>query len=145
MIQEKTGHAVKVTSGHRCPTHNRYADPSSFNSTSKHQIGAEVDFYVKGMEESPLTIIQLIQDFYAEEESQAMRTFQRYEKGNTNVSTPPWYNREVFLKLFLEDEGRDADNLHPFPYICIQVRWDRDRSERVVYDWNRAQKGYLRR
>jgi len=136
-IQEETGSRVVITCGHRCPAHNRYSDPRPFNQTSKHMIGAEADFYVQGMEGEPESIIELIQEFCPD------APFERYYKENTDVSTPPWYNRELFVKLYREDEGRDLDNRHPYPYIGVQVRYDRDLEERVVYSWERA-RAYFR-
>ncbi|MBS0622647.1 MAG: DUF882 domain-containing protein [Verrucomicrobia bacterium] len=127
-IQEKSGKRVVITCGHRCPQHNRYADSSSFNSTSKHMVGAEVDFYVQGMEQKPEEVVELLLRHYQE-------PAQRYYKDNTDVRTPPWYNREIFIKLYQEDEGRDFDNRHPYPYISIQVR-------AIPYSWPAAHRNY---
>jgi hypothetical protein len=138
-VQEQTGKRVIVTSGHRCPAHNTYADLSKDNRTSKHQIGAEVDFYVQGMEDTPLAVVELLMGFYQGKEFGA---FQRYEK--SDVSTKPWMNQEIFIKLQLSHEGRDIDNRHPHPYITLQVRYDREAKERVSYDWKKANLGYAR-
>ena len=48
-IQAKNHKRVVITSGHRCPEHNAYTDPSTENQTSKHMLGAEVSFYVQGL------------------------------------------------------------------------------------------------
>lgn len=138
-VQERTGHKVIITSGHRCPQHNTYVDPGRGNQYSKHMIGAEVSFYVEGME--PLAIVEIIQEYYKDTE---YALFKRYE-GETNVSTPPWSNKEIFIKLFKESEGRNGDNQHPYPYLSIQVRYDRERGEAVTYSWAQANKGiYLK-
>ncbi|MDN3505869.1 MAG: hypothetical protein P0S96_01405 [Simkaniaceae bacterium] len=145
-IQEKTQKQVIITCGHRCPAHNIYSDKSKFNTTSKHMIGAEVDFYVKGMEWNPDGVIKLIKDYYNEHprfRSDKRFKFQRFEK-DTNVSTLPWYNKEVFVKLFKKDEGRDFDNDHRYPFIAIQLKWDRESDEPVQYNWTKAFNGYLR-
>lgn len=146
-IQTHTGERVLITCGHRCPEHNTYADPSPLNRSSKHMIGAEVDFYVQGMEHQPHKVVQLIIDYFKQKEPyrghKEYEDFLRYDK-ETNVSTPPWYNKEIFIKLFDKTEGRDLDNQHPYPYLCIQVRFDRDLSEKVVYSWDRALHGYKR-
>lgn len=134
-VQEATGMRVVITCGHRCPVHNRYSDPRPFNRTSKHMIGAEVDFYVQGLEEEPERVVALLEAYYME--NRALE-FERYHKENTDVATPPWYNREIFVKLYLPDEGRDGDNRHPYPYIGIQVRRDYETDEPVVYSWERA-------
>ncbi len=141
-VQQKAEKKVVVTCGHCCPTHNTYLDPSPDNATSKHQIAAEVDFYVKGLEGDPQKVVDLLLAYYADKPE--MGKFERYTKGETNVRVQPWSNKEVFIKLFHADEGRDLDNSHGYPYISIQVRWDRDKNERVVYNWNTARQ-YLRR
>lgn len=147
-IQSKTQKKVVITSGHRCPEHNTYVDPSLQNSYSKHLIGAEVSFYVKGMENDPLAIIEILSDFYKNEspyKDKEHYPFQRYEKKDTNVMIPPWYNKEVFIKLYDKLEGRNFDNRHPFPYIAIQIRYDESSNERVNYSWDKAYKNYLRK
>lgn len=145
-IQMKTGKRVVITSGYRCPEHNAYVDSSKDNQVSKHQIGAEVSFYVQGLENQPDKIVKLIQDYYKDKygDKKEFVEFKRYEKENTNVSTQPWYNKEVFIKLFKKQEGRDFDNRHPYPYISIQVRYDLEKEQRVNYDWNTAFRNYLR-
>src|SRR3990172_327163 len=65
-VQSKTHHNLIVTCGHRCPVHNSYADNSTYNQASKHMIGAEVDFYVQGMEQQPEAIVKIIMDYYQE-------------------------------------------------------------------------------
>lgn len=144
-IQQKTEKRVIITCGHRCPKHNAYTDYSSYNWSSKHMLGAEVDFYVEGLENDPLSIVTLIQKYYSETFSKSTEytQFQRLEQANLNVATPPWYNKEILIKLYLEEEGRDGDNQHPFPYIGIQVRTDRTSNAKVIFDTNQAQ-NYLR-
>lgn len=137
-LQAKTGKRVIVTCGHRCPAHNTYSDPSIYNRASKHQIGAEVDFYIEGLENDPEQIISLIQDYYPS------KPFDRYQKGNLNVRTQPWFNKEIFVKLYHSDEGRDLDNQHPHPYISIQMRYDLTENKHITYTWDKAFKGFLR-
>lgn len=148
-IQDKTGKRVIITSGHRCPIHNTYVDPSKENQYSKHMIGAEVSFYVQGFEEKPMQIIQIIKDYYLKDPAYkndlAYQQLQRYQKENTNVRTQPWLNKEIFVKLFEKDEGRNFDNRHPYPYISLQVRFDKQKNEAVTYSWPKANKNYLRK
>lgn len=147
-LQAKTGRAVVITSGHRCPSHNTYIDSSVENQVSKHQIGAAVDFYMEGYENSPEKLIELIGDYYREQPEwkgdTAFFPLQRWTKESHGVSCQPWYNRELFIKLYRADEGRNDDNCHPWPYLSLQVRWDRLRRERVEYSWKRAFYGYYR-
>jgi hypothetical protein len=145
-IQKKTGKRVIITSGHRCPSHNTYVDPSPENRTSKHQIGAEVDFYVQGMEDRPEEIVALLMHYYQETPGyqKEYQVFTRYDKSDARVAIQPWMNKEVYIKLHQKDEGRNLDNRHPHPYITIQVRYDTQKNERVVYDWQKANKGYSR-
>ena len=144
-LQTKTGKRVVITCGHRCPDHNTYSDPSPNNQYSKHMIGAEVSFYVQGMEENPETIVQLIQDYYKSYDKKDFAEFKVYEKEDTNVTTPPVYNKEIFVKLFKKKEGRNFDNRHPYPYISIQVRYDRDKDSKVTYSWKEANQNFLRK
>lgn len=147
-IQMKSGKRVVITSGHRCPEHNSYCDPSPSNQYSKHMIGAEVSFYVQGMEDSPEKVIKWIQEYYLENPKYKGQKdyleFKRYEKEDTDVSTLPWYNKEVYVKLYKKNEGRDFDNRHPYPYISIQVRYDQELQERVIYSWDKAYRNYHR-
>lgn len=141
-VQDKTGKRVVITSGYRCPEHNTYVDPSPSNQTSKHMIAAEVDFYVQGMENRPQEIVNLLINFYKTEKG--FGEFTRYEKSDAAVSTQPWMNKEIFVKLYKSNEGRNFDNRHPYPYIGIQVRFDREKNSRVAYSWDQAFRGYHR-
>ena len=147
-IQRKTGRRVVITCGHRCPAHNTYADCSKENRISKHQIGAEVDFYVQGMEERPLEIVGLAMQYFQESPVYAndkeYLDFQRYTGSDTQTAIQPWFNKELLIKVYQKDEGRDQDNRHPHAYICFQVRFDKKSKERVVYSWGQAHKGYPR-
>lgn len=134
-IQEKTECKVIITCGHRCPVHNAYVDSAPANQHSKHLIGAEVDFYVQGMEQNPQEVIHLLMQYYKE-------PFQRLEK--TELSTQPWYNKEILIKLYKKNEGRDWDNRHPYPYICIQVRHDNALNEKVTCSLQKAFNSYKR-
>lgn len=139
-IQNQTGKRVVITCGHCCPEHGLYIDPS--NRTSKHLIGAEVDFYVQGLEFCPEKVIGLIMLYFKEnakyENLKNFQEFKRYQKEDTNVSIQPWFNDEVFIKLVKKTEGRDFDNRHLYPYISIQVRYDWDTKQKVSYSWDKA-------
>ncbi len=141
-LQKKTGRRVVITCGHRCPLHNAYADPSKENKTSKHQLGAEVDFYLQGMEDQPLEAVGLLMQYYQEhptlKQSKEWTSFQRGE------GEAVWSNKEIGIRLYQKHEGRDADNRHPYPYVSVQVKFDRQTKGRVVFDWDRAAKGYPR-
>jgi hypothetical protein len=147
-IQARTGKRVIITSGHRCPEHNTYVDPSKSNQYSKHMLGAEVSFYVQGLENKPEDIVQFLQEFYQKNSKYSndvkWTEFQRWDKGDTDVSIQPWYNKEIFIKLYKKNEGRNIDNRHPYPYISVQVRFDADTGERVIYSWDKANRNYMR-
>ena len=140
-LQNKTGKRVVITCGHCCPDHHLYLDHLPTNQASKHLLGAEVDFYVQGMEHEPEKVVELLISYYQEipkyKGLKDFEEFKRYEK-ETNVSTLPWLNKEIFIKIFKKNEGRDFDNRHPYPYVCIQVRYDEDLKERVNYTWEKA-------
>lgn len=142
-IQNATGKPVIVTSGHRCPSHNRYVNPSIKNQGSKHQIGAEVSFYVAELEHHPEIVLNTIFSFYQTQPIYVSRgtgftKFQRYEK-TTDVSTKPWFNKELFIKLYQSHEGRNGDNPHHFPYFSLQVRFDKETNMPVTFSWKDAQ------
>lgn len=147
-LQNKTGKRLVITSGHRCPEHNTYVDSSPMNQSSKHMIGAEVDFYVQGMEEKPEALIPLIMEYYKTHPQfkgkKEYIEFKRYEKPDANVLTQPWYNKEIYIKLFRKKEGRNFDNRHPYPYLSLQVRHDRETNEKVSYSWDQAFGNFLR-
>lgn len=145
-VQKKTGKRVVITCGHRCPQHNAYADPSKESRASKHQVGAEVDFYVQGMEERPQEIVGVLMQYFQETPSykkdKEAQEFRRLAA--QQPTTEPWYNKEILIKLFQKDEGRDWDNRHPHPYLSIQVRYDPEGKEKVSYSWAKAHQGYPR-
>jgi len=141
-LQEVTGHKVVITCGHRCLKHHLYARIRGQSRASKHMMGAEVAFYVAGMENQPEKIVELIQNYYAEDDDD-YRIFTRYTKDDVDVSTLPWLNKEIYMKIYQADEGRDFDNRHPYPYIRIQVRFDRKHNQRVLFRWDIAEKNIL--
>jgi hypothetical protein len=143
-IQEKSQSLVVVTTGHRCPIHNRYADSSKLGATSKHQLGAEVDFYVEGFEYKPLEIVKWIMDYYQENPNAEYNRFFKCQKNPEGLKQPGWYNKEILLRIHEKTEGRDFDNRHPYPYVTIEVRYDSQKNEPVLFDWDKAVKNYLR-
>lgn len=147
-LQDTTGKRVVITSGHCCPDHNLYLDSSAQNQVNKHLLGAEVDFYIQGMEDQPAKVIDLILAYYKDKPRykgmKDFEEFKRYEKIDTNVSITPWYNKEVYIKLFNKTEGRDLDNRHPYPYISIQVRYDWESDSKVNYSWDQAFRSFHR-
>jgi hypothetical protein len=146
-IQKQTGKPVIITSGHRCPVHQLYMDSKPKAQSSKHTIGAEASFYVQGLHEHPEKILAIIFSYYKNhpeyKTEQEYTQFQRYQK-ETDVATSPWYNKEILIKLYQPNEGRNFDNKHPYPYLSIQVRFDRDKKERVLFTQDQAQ-NYLRK
>lgn len=135
-LQRASKRPVHITAGHRCPKHQRYVNPAYKAQFSKHLIGAEVTFYIEGLEEFPMTVIDLIRTYYETHPTLAADRrythFERYEKGNTGTSASPWFNREVFVKLYQSYEGRDFDNNHSYPYLSLQLRHTR-AGESVRY------------
>lgn len=135
-IQEKTGKKVVITCGHRCPAHNLYAEPSKSAQSSKHLVGAEVDFYVEEFEQNPTQIIEVLESYF---DAPLMRS-EKYSRS----STPAWYNKEVAITLFYAQEGRDFDNDHAYPYLSIQVLYDKENRRAVYFNWNQAYNGFLK-
>jgi len=122
-VQKKTQKKVVVTCGHRCPRHNLYADPDPSAQTSKHQIGAEVDFYVEGMEYSPEKIVNVLIGYYQTDTNSSSATH----------SSLSWANKEVKITIHREGQGRDQDNQHPYPYLTIELLYDKQSRRPVRY------------
>ena len=139
-VQDKTGKKVIVTSGYRCPDHNTYVDSSPSNAASKHMVGAAVDFYVQGLEVDKVASILM---GYYKNQAKEFSTFERATK--SDVSTLPWMTKEITIKICKSTEGRDVDTCHNLAYICLQVRYDKERDKKVVCNWDDAFKGYLRK
>lgn len=134
VIQEKTGKKVVITSGHRCPTHNLYVDPSRKNRVSKHLTGAEVDFYVESAEQDPLSIISVLENFYRDNPH-----FAPLQKRDNN-----WINKEVVVTLHSAEEVRNGDNQFQHPYLTIEVRYDRHTKKSVHFSWHLGYNGFYR-
>ena len=128
-IQTKTKCPVYITCGHRCPTHNRYAEPQARHS--KHMIGAEVDFYVKDMEFETKKIISLIINYF--------------QKDPLNrISPTSWSNREIILIAHPPHQKRDKDNQHPYPYLTLEVKYDKENKKPLRYSWYLAERNFFR-
>ena len=145
-LQDLFKKKVVVTCGHRCPKHNMYIDASKENSFSTHQIGGKVSFYIQGIERDPERVLQAIKKYYLThpqfKTDIAYSTFKsRPEK--TGISA--WYNKEIRLKIYPSDVGRNEDNKHPYPYISMEILYDRETKKRVYYHWSLAHKGYLKK
>ncbi len=144
-IQRKTGKRVVVTCGHRCPVHNAYSDPARENRVSKHQIGAEVDFYVQGMEERPQEIAGLLMQYFQESSQYKNdKEYLEFKHAAAPSCSQSWMNKEILIFVQQKGERRDWDNRHPFAYLTLQVRYDRELKEAVVYQWAKANLGYPR-
>ncbi len=134
-VQKKLSAKVVITCGHRCPEHNLYSDQTAQGRLSKHQIGAEVDFYVEGYENKPSDVIQIIRQFYLDNPRyQGLREFQMFsqtQKGKIE-------NKEIAIILNGKNERRDFDNRHPYPYITIELKYDLESKKKVEYTWAEA-------
>jgi hypothetical protein len=144
-VQASTQKKVVITSGHRCPEHNTYVDTSKANQSSKHMIGAEVSFYVQGLENQPDKIARIIQQYYQQSPKYSQNPQYTHFKAYDKDDKKPLFNKEIFIKLYNANEGRNFDNRHPYPYITIQVRHDRDLDQQVLYTWDRANRNFLRK
>lgn len=135
-VQTTTHKRVIITCGHRCPAHDRYAQNSKQYFLSKHLIGAEVDFYVEGMESQPEKIISILKQYYEKHEDKDYTSF--------NSVNHEEVNKEISLRVHQKDEGRDLDNQHSYPYITIQVRYDKGLNKKVICSSSEAMRCYLR-
>lgn len=136
-LQERTGSPVVITSGHRCPQHNSYCDPSPKAASSKHLLGAEVSFYMAS--HPPEELLPLLQEYY--KTTPPYKGIKEYEEFVHEGSR--YSNKEVAIQMYSKEEGRDFDNGHALPYLSIQVRYDRLKQCRVLFDRTRINT-YLR-
>lgn len=142
-IQKRTNHRVIITSGHRCLKHHLYVKLPEEKKASKHLMGAEVAFYVKGLEKSPQTVLKAIEEYYREHPvfgQEAAFQFKQSDQDDLQVSLRPYLNKEILVKLYLPEEGRDGDTNHNFSYFKMQVRWDRNSKKSVPFRWDEAEK-----
>lgn len=136
-VQNAFNKKVVVTSGHRCPKHNSYLTLGS-SKISKYMIGAKVDFYVEGLEESYEQVIDRIVHLYEGEKEE----YSRFKKitGEKNITS--WRNKEIVITASYDGEHKILLNKN-HPVISIEVRYDRDRNERVILDWKKAYQGFI--
>ena len=109
-------------------------------------VGAAVSFYIVGLEKAQEEIMKIILNYYRksslpEKERGKYLEFKQMEKGE-GCSMPSWYNKEICVKFYKENEGRDVDNSHPFPYVSIQVRFDRATQKEVSFKQSEADSIY---
>lgn len=134
-VQKKLSAKVIITCGHRCPEHNLYCDQSSQGRVSKHQIGAEVDFYVEGYENKPMEVVQVIRQFYLDHKKyQGLKEFQIFSQLGKNKIE----NKEIMVLVNGKNERRDYDNRHPYPYLTIELKYDFDTKKKIEYSWQQA-------
>ena len=127
-IQERLKAKLIITCGHRCMKHHLFAKKEEDPKTSKHLMGAEVDFYVKGLEDKPLEVVAAIMEYYKERPEVYLNQFFKVEKSRSK-RYPAWMNKEIIIHLLDKNEGRDLDNNHSYPYICIELRVDYNSLE----------------
>ena len=143
-VQATLKKRVVVTCGHRCPTHDHYSTLTQ--SKSKHMMGAEVDFYVEGSQEKPYEMIQAIMQYYhTSERTRDKLPYTHFSQTQSSLKNPSWMNREVIIRLYEKDEGRDWDNSHPYPYVSIELRHDYSSNRAIHYNWVEANHPLLKR
>lgn len=128
-LQTTFNKQVVITSGHRCPKHNRYIGGTS---KSKHLVGGEVDFYVKGLENKPGVVARALMEYYKNRHT-------GHPEYTTFIhNTSGWSNKEVIIRIHETPHGRLLDNAFDHPHLTLELRHDRDRNRRVVYNWHTA-------
>lgn len=137
-VQELTGRRVVITSGFRCPKHEQYLHPGEVAPSSLYTHGAACDFYVEGLQNSPQIVIKIIQDFYKQDPATShdpsFTVFHRLPLDTSHAVTP-WINREICLIINTDQEGRNPDNAHDFPYISLLVHYDREAKKPIKTTW----------
>ncbi len=142
-IQGVNQKRVVITAGYRCPLHNRYCNQTKSNLSSKHQIGAEVDFYVDGMQEEPEIIVNQLIAYYQKEGS-LYQGFRQILKEKNGIQYPVWIGKEISISINHYKISQDLDSSFSHPYITIELKIDRTTGEKIDYSWHRANNGYMR-
>lgn len=127
-IQQQAKSKVIITSGHRCPLHDAYV--LGFRSNSKHQIAAEVDFFVEGYKNSPEKIITMLNSYYKKTSFGPLR----------KIGEKVFENSEVICRIVYDREKLIFDNKISHPYLTLELKYDRASQSKVVYNWNAAHK-----
>ncbi len=134
MLQDTFHQRVVITSGHRCPKHDRFINGYGKEKVTSYQIGAAVDFYVEGQEENSYRVIEKVMNFFCRDKKSQF----------TKKGEDCWRNHEVIITLNPKTTPRNDDNLHPYPYITIELRYDREDKKPIVPTWRQAHYGYKR-
>lgn len=144
-LQSSLQHTVVITSGHRCPAHEQYCSQGRQTST-KHLIGAAVSFFIPELENKPEIVIETIKRYYATHPIYSQdKAFLNFTRSPANdCSQEAWVNKELFIKLYTKEEGRNLDNRHPFAYFDLQLRFDRTKNAPLTFTWQEAQ-NYVRK
>lgn len=111
----EVGDKVVITSGYRSPRHNLYlwahaaaggARKNPVSRKSRHMTGKAVDFYVRGYGYGKLTALAPVLRRWAGRLAAPLR-------GSA---------QSVWIKVYKKTEGREPDNMHPFPYLHVELR-----------------------
>lgn len=137
-IQQTLGEKVVITSGHCCPKHALYLHPSKPGLKSYSMMGAAVDFYVQGFEKRPEAVIDCIINQYKGDEP----LYEKFVKASKDVIT--WSNHEILIKLIPKEQGRDLDHAHLYPYISIEVKYDREKKKNIEPTWKLTHESYYK-
>lgn len=114
LIQRELGRQVLITSGHRCPIHNIYCNPTGTAVFNKHLVAARVDFIVQT--DSPEEVVDILRRHSKDKFTQAGDRLQ-------------WNSSELSIQWTRSLDLRDFDNRHNLPYFTIEdhqmpLTWD---------------------
>ncbi len=132
-VQNSFDKKVIVTSGHRCPKHHNYLMKEQ-SKISRYMMGCKVDFTVEGFENQPEEIIQKIIDLYPGEE------FQKVKQADGLIV---YTSKEFHLMIAKEGEHSITGGMH-HPVVSVDVRYDRDKEEAIILDWDKSFHGFIR-
>jgi hypothetical protein len=136
-VQKAFNKKVVITAGHRCPAHQAYVTLGK-SKISRYMIGAKVDFYLEGMEQDALTVVEKLKSFYEDDKG-----FSEFYEVRNKDGTRAWHNKEVIFTINTEGEHTVLLG-KKHAVVSIDVRYDRSKSEGIVLDWKRAYEGYIR-
>jgi hypothetical protein len=132
-VQNSFDKKVVVTSGHRCPKHHNYLVKGQ-SKISRYMMGCKADFTVEGLENRPEEIIVKIMDLYPNE---------KFQKINQADGSTLYTSKQFHLMINKEGEHSILGEKH-HPVVSVDVRYDQDKQEAIILDWDKSFHGFIR-
>jgi hypothetical protein len=97
-------------------------------------MGCKADFTVEGLENRPEEIIVKIMDLYPNE---------KFQKINQADGSTLYTSKQFHLMINKEGEHSILGEKH-HPVVSVDVRYDQDKQEAIILDWDKSFHGFIR-